>query len=405
MAEEQTYSIDDIIQGEVELEQEVNVILGSTSDQKCTYDGGYIYRQPVFSCITCSDKNETKTGLYPGGICLACSLKCHATHEVEELYTKRDFRCDCGNKSKFGHLGCILDKCLLQPNKSDSNPLNVYSDNFKSLYCVCKKVYDGDSEMIQCVLCEDWFHIGHCGVESTEHIDEFVCQSCMSRNPILYNYVDAGKTIEAMKKADCDESSVPKEEGHCVQDNIPVGSLGSEGECVCVEKPVENIPERNQLKRKTESFESESKRAKPATACKLDDINQLELTPNNPGIFSQNWRENLCQCESCLEIYKNNKIEFLLRTTDTIEYYEQQAKDLNSFTDGVDAFSKLLNHTQKLELTYQFNSMKAELSEFLRPFATEGKAVGKEDIHRFFEELTKKKETFDDIGIPPDSCK
>ena len=33
MAEEITYSIDDIIQGELELEQDVNVILGAASDQ------------------------------------------------------------------------------------------------------------------------------------------------------------------------------------------------------------------------------------------------------------------------------------------------------------------------------------------------------------------------------------
>ena len=45
MAEEITYSIDDIIQGELELEQDVNVILGAASDQNCSYDQGYVYRQ------------------------------------------------------------------------------------------------------------------------------------------------------------------------------------------------------------------------------------------------------------------------------------------------------------------------------------------------------------------------
>ena len=432
MAEELTYSIDDIIQGEVELEQEVNVILGSTSDQKCTYNEGYLYRQPIFSCITCYKNSDFNTDSYPGGICLACSLKCHSNHEVEELYTKRDFRCDCGNKTKFGHLESSPFECQLEPNKFSENVLNEYNDNFNGLYCVCKKVYDGDSEMIQCILCEDWFHIEHCGIENTDPIDEFVCQVCMRNNSFLYKYVDNEKTIEAMKKriefrneiieiekidensvpkidensvpkidensvTKIDENSVPKIDENSVQNDSVVHSFDSVGKDtgICIEKTAQNMQKQTQLKRKIESSDSDAKRAKPTIACKL----------NNPGIFTQNWRENLCKCDSCLEIYENNEILFLLETTDTIQYYEQQAKNTNSFIDGVAAFSKLLNPTQRVELTYQFNNMKEELSEFLRPFATEGKVVSKEDIQRFFEDLTKKRETVSGIGFPPGSCK
>ena len=32
------------------------------------------------------------------GICLACSYHCHEGHELVELYTKRNFKCDCGTK-------------------------------------------------------------------------------------------------------------------------------------------------------------------------------------------------------------------------------------------------------------------------------------------------------------------
>ena len=59
MAEEITYSIDDIIQGELELEQDVNVILGAASDQNCSYDQGYVYRQPIFSCLTCNESGTS----------------------------------------------------------------------------------------------------------------------------------------------------------------------------------------------------------------------------------------------------------------------------------------------------------------------------------------------------------
>ena len=43
------------------------------------------------------------------GICLACSYHCHDGHEMVELYTKRNFKCDCGTprfvtgNSHFAH--------------------------------------------------------------------------------------------------------------------------------------------------------------------------------------------------------------------------------------------------------------------------------------------------------------
>ena len=39
----------------------------------------------------------TKYDIKPHGICLGCMLCCHETHDVNELYSKMNFRCDCGN--------------------------------------------------------------------------------------------------------------------------------------------------------------------------------------------------------------------------------------------------------------------------------------------------------------------
>ncbi len=65
-------------------------------------------RQALYACGTCIDKDAKD----PAGICLACSLHCHEGHELYELYTKRLFRCDCGN-SKFGSGDGF--KCTLTP--------------------------------------------------------------------------------------------------------------------------------------------------------------------------------------------------------------------------------------------------------------------------------------------------
>lgn len=47
--------------------------------------------------------------------------------------------------------------------KSSLNENNYYNHNFDGLYCVCLRPYpdpddDTDDQMIQCVVCEDWFH-------------------------------------------------------------------------------------------------------------------------------------------------------------------------------------------------------------------------------------------------------
>ncbi|KAF0932032.1 hypothetical protein E2562_007838, partial [Oryza meyeriana var. granulata] len=159
---------------------EADLVLGGDEGKECTYSGGYLKRQAVFSCLTC-----VPAGI--GGVCTACSLACHDGHEVVELWTKRKFRCDCGN-SKFGsHI------CKLCPEKDPENPANSYNHNFKGSYCTCGRPYpdpeaEKQVEMIQCCICEDWFHEDHIGLNSTEEIardeegeplyEDFICPKC-----------------------------------------------------------------------------------------------------------------------------------------------------------------------------------------------------------------------------------
>lgn len=61
--------------------------------KKCSYEKGYI-TQEIYVCLTCSKEKDTFAG-----ICVGCAYKCHDQHEVENLYFKRNFRCDCGNSN------------------------------------------------------------------------------------------------------------------------------------------------------------------------------------------------------------------------------------------------------------------------------------------------------------------
>jgi len=63
------------------------------------------------------------------------------------------------------HIGTIILLGTLQffQNKSAVNDLNSYNHNFRGMYCTCGRPYPDpedviDDEMIQCVVCEDWYH-------------------------------------------------------------------------------------------------------------------------------------------------------------------------------------------------------------------------------------------------------
>lgn len=134
-----------------------------------------------------------------------------------ELYTKRIFRCDCGTAK------ILAVRCRLDEVKLDQNDKNQYNQNFSGLYCVCHRPYPDpedpiDDEMIQCIVCEDWYHCRHLDtqVPNMNEFTEMVCGGCMSLHPFLHNYdkftvkadvdiASADSTIVDM--ADADESA------------------------------------------------------------------------------------------------------------------------------------------------------------------------------------------------------
>ncbi|KAJ1365196.1 hypothetical protein KIN20_025433 [Parelaphostrongylus tenuis] len=163
------------------------MLFGVQDSRVCTYPEGYKPRQAIFACLTCAEDPEVNEA----GICFGCSENCHDDHDVVRLYTKRRFRCDCGN-SKFKR------KCTLFEEKSASNERNAYDHNFAGLFCVCNKPYpcEIDETMYQCVVCEDWFHLSHLDENFAKLVEQMeenleqsgfslVCKSCSSRLPFL----------------------------------------------------------------------------------------------------------------------------------------------------------------------------------------------------------------------------
>eukprot|EP00177_Eucheuma_denticulatum_P005325 GFKZ01009679.1.p1 GENE.GFKZ01009679.1~~GFKZ01009679.1.p1 ORF type:complete len:400 (+),score=32.87 GFKZ01009679.1:117-1202(+) len=165
----------------------------------CTYELGYV-RQDLYACKKCT----AEAGGQRSGFCRGCRETCHADHpdEVFELYTKRAFRCDCGNSR-------AKNKCLLYPAKQDLNVGNEksYGHNFDARYCRCDTPYDESKAMAQCAMCEDWFHevcyrtdSARRGVDSDSVYDldyEFTCMDCVKTLPILADYYEIWNAWEA----------------------------------------------------------------------------------------------------------------------------------------------------------------------------------------------------------------
>jgi hypothetical protein len=126
-----------------------------------------------------NDQIGSKYAITPHGFCLGCMLTCHESHEVNELYSKLDFRCDCGNSK-------TPESCQLTNEKEYSNAKNKYNRNYYDLYCHCNLPHDQetiDQYMIQCFVCEDWYHNTHLNpTETSNDIDEkylLICRTCI----------------------------------------------------------------------------------------------------------------------------------------------------------------------------------------------------------------------------------
>ncbi|KAK7250662.1 hypothetical protein RIF29_33229 [Crotalaria pallida] len=394
-----------------ERELAADLVLGGDDGKECTYSKGYMKRQAIFSCLTCTPDGNA-------GVCTACSLSCHDGHQIVELWTKRNFRCDCGN-SKFGEF-----YCKIFAGKDAENVENSYNHNFKGLYCTCARPYpDPDAEeqveMIQCCLCEDWFHEEHLGLESSDEIprddegeplyEEFICKACSEVCFFLNLYPEAiwasGKQLDATVKVSKDKGVLEDMPSTHVTEQ-PMGDAASS----------HNSPKTNDAKATVSESISGSKdqiqggncdQSKDLSQCTsstnmhvncLLGVNIVAASPvlnGKPMFLSKNWRDILCKCSNCLEFYNQKRIAFLLDKEDSIAEYEKMAKQKREEklqeAEGAEAnFFNRLGHVEKVEILRGIEDMKDGLRTFLES-ADSSKPITEADIHQFFEDIKKKR--------------
>ncbi|XP_066468296.1 putative E3 ubiquitin-protein ligase UBR7 [Tiliqua scincoides] len=383
-AEEPVVSLAEVLAENEELEKEARAVLGGSDHERCSYSQGAVKRQALYACSTCTPPGEE-----PAGICLACSYECHGSHKLFELYTKRNFRCDCGN-SKFKNL-----QCKLFSEKTKVNPANKYNDNFYGLYCVCKRPYPDPEdeipdEMIQCIVCEDWFHGRHLGAVPPDSGDfhEMVCQACMDRCPFLWAYASelTVPTVTKVTPAAEDGGLLNVEETEEIKKENGADHQTRTGE--------EKILQNNEPSTSSGSVCSEVKNE--TSTCKLQELQakrHLHLQENTATFWPHTWRSKLCTCKECMKMYSDLEVAFLTDECDTVLAYENKGTR-DQETDRRDPLMDTLsnmNRVQQVELICEYNDLKTELKDYLKRFADEGTVVKREDIQQFFEEFQSRK--------------
>nr|GMD10446.1 putative E3 ubiquitin-protein ligase UBR7 [Ipomoea batatas] len=399
---EPTVSIGEYLKDVEEQELEADLVLGGDEGKECTYNNGYMKRQAIFSCLTCTPDGNA-------GFCTACSLSCHDGHEIVELWTKRNFRCDCGN-SKFGEFFCKL-----LASKDVENPQNLYNHNFRGLYCTCGRPYpdpdaEEQAEMIQCCVCEDWFHEEHLSLESSDMqvprdeegepiYEEFICQGCASICSFLMLYPPTVFASVPQKNA---TSSLKEKE---VAGNVPpLSSEETNNVSSSQDTLMTNVSKEELLLGKSIREENDGKTtivdhcngvAGSSEKCVLG-LNLSEavakLEKSKPMFLCKNWREVLCKCQNCVDFYNQKGVAYLLDPEDTIAEYEAMAKQKREQLEQQQSseFLSKLGHIEKMEILTGIADIKNELHSYLASFDP-SKAVTSADIHQVFENLAKKR--------------
>ncbi|TRY57050.1 hypothetical protein DNTS_023951 [Danionella cerebrum] len=355
--EEATVSLVDVLEEDEELENEASAVLGGSDSEKCSYPEGYVKRQALYACNTCTPK-----GGQPAGVCLACSYKCHEGHDLFELYTKRNFRCDCGNET-FGDMVC-------------------------KLFAEKEKVAD---EMIQCIVCEDWLHGRHlgCVVPECVELQEMICESCMNKSPFLWIYAAHLAVPSITKVGPCngdEELKVELEKDE--EEKIKNETTKSPGD----QKVQQQGPSRCKRKQQDDADETSER-----SGCRLSEMKTSGKShiPQGAVFWPSAWRSKLCSCSECKRLYADAGVSFLTDDADTVLAYENKGKSTEQAEQGgrdplMSALNSL-NRVQQLEIIHGYNDMKTELKDFLQQFAAEGKVVTPDDIRQFFEQQQSRK--------------
>ncbi|KAI1306274.1 hypothetical protein EDD11_004828 [Mortierella claussenii] len=413
MAEQDTITVSEYIAQQEQLEKEAKELFPKKFDI------------PVYSCLTCNPNPSEEAGF-----CYSCSISCHGDHNLIELFTKRSFRCDCGTQ-KFK-----TTKCTIDPKPAGSiNELNQYNHNYLGKFCWCDIQYDPakeESTMLQCVVCEDWFHDTCIGITPhNDDFDDYICRTCTRAHPFLREYAqnsnfmiglsDKGGGPKSTVMIDCSKKEGKKVENNEVaietkredeeadivtSETTTIATAntinGSEATATATSETyqhkTEGSPTRNQTKRsfgaaigpsskdknKEESDDGSNHNKKPRLNCKRPQLCANTYPDQEMNLYvTEGWRDLLCQCAACMALYTKENVPFILGEEAVYEDEEDDDAETSILEGGMKKLGEM-DRVQMMDGMLAYSKMRDEIRRFLVPFSEQGRVVTADDVQAFF---------------------
>ncbi|KAF9451597.1 hypothetical protein P691DRAFT_699086 [Macrolepiota fuliginosa MF-IS2] len=418
-------TLTDYLESQEDLVREAALALPHQFSQ-CTYPLGPL-RQAVYLCLTCPEHR---------GICSACSIACHTNHEQLELFPKRNFRCDCPTT-------VVAHQCTLRAKPEEENTSNTYGQNFRGVFCRCGRPYDAKTEretMIQCLVCEDWFHESCCNLQerpgtrepspapvpapappdaileeddvaseasssglpppliSGNDYESFVCAACAFDHKIFQQWAGTPGAIIVVR----DGVNAPWR----LEQGLPHDGITPLEVDVSLTTPMTGA--KRPLSPSDHSPESKRIRTSYGTpelmrtACLAPPSNSAASQIFAGGIraaldqatslgtgdifFKEGFRNRWCRCATCLPLLQIHP--YLLEEEDTYEPPEDPDSGFSLEELGMRALERL-PRDRAIDGIHAFQEMRNDLMSFLRPFAQEGKVVNEDDVRGFFATLAE----------------
>lgn len=412
---------------------------------RCTHHDD-IVRQQVFACLTCRAKDKQ-----PSGICYSCSIQCHSDHDLVELFTKRNFRCDCGTTRMASFGGCNLRKNF--DSLDTPADTNVYNHNFEGKFCVCDREYVPEKEegvMFQCLVgdaCgEDWFHeecilgIPYGSVDRSKAKEETRAVTAPT-HPEGVNVFDQ---LESAHSEDVKAPDVVKEEseqartegdedGEPLDEDATLDGLPNEDEFVafvcwrCVDKHRQEFGALRRLpgtvvasvvrgdfssiedrKARLQTQESSTKRQLDETEADstTKKIKSEDGTAASASITTATTTANIePNAESSYSLFLADGFQDIVKQCDQPDvkrlaaefrclaeeeevYEPPDDNDANSsLMDGGARALNQLPREQAIEGMHAYSMIRERLTSFLKPFAEQGRVVTKDDVDSFFADV------------------
>lgn len=138
--------------------------------------------------------------------------------------------------------------------------------------------------------------------------------------------------------------------------------------------------------------------------CKKPSLKNKMYVKNTATFWAEGWRSNLCQCKSCIKLYHENKVEFIIDEEDSVHSYEEKGKNNIRPTEFESSMAALttLPRANQIDAITGYNNMKQKLFEFLQTFVTNNTIVTEQDISQFFRMMTDKPNK---VEKPPHFCR